>query len=533
MSKPLAMPAEAAGQAGPHDSTASTASVLANANIPRGLFSFASMLGMCLVARVFYVLRSFNVDPDLWWHIKYGQSILSTHHWPTIEQYSFTAGGQHWLAYEWLGDVLLAATYQAGGLRALGALLIILGSLFGLALYYYTTIRCGNPKAAFLATALLINLVNGFNLRPQMIGYLCVILTLIVLEQFRQGQRGVVWLLPLLMLVWVNTHGSWIIGLGTIGVYLASGLMTIHLGSLETKSWSVAERRHLTLAFLLSAIATLITPYGAGLAKFPFIVSSSPLGVANVQEWQSMAFNLPGDKLFLALLMGFLLVQALLRPKWRLPELCLFLFGTVMACMHVRFLSLFVAFFSPLFAVILATWVPKYDRAKELYALNAAIILGLAGAMAWYFPTRSDYSRIVEQNFPVAAVQYLNAHSVPGPMYNSYEFGGYLLWARGPEHKVFIDGRTEVYERMGVFQDQIALVNLKPGSLAILQKYNIQSCLLTPGEALSTVLAVLPEWHKLYEDGRTVLFVRRQIDPSQMVEIPVARINRDGAGAGS
>ncbi len=198
--------------------------VFAGASILQVLFSFAAMLGMCLVARVFFWLRSFDVDPDLWWHIKIGQSILATHHWPTSESYSFTAAGQHWRAYEWLGEILLAAVYRVGGLRGLGALLIILGSLFAIALYYFTTIRCGNPKAGFLATALVLNLVNSFNLRPQMLGYLFLILALIILERFRQGKRGAIWLLPLLMLVWINSHGTWIIGLGTIGVYLASGL---------------------------------------------------------------------------------------------------------------------------------------------------------------------------------------------------------------------------------------------------------------------------------------------------------------------
>jgi hypothetical protein len=528
----LTLSAEAPRFVRTSNATACT-SVFANASIPGMIFSFAGMLGMCLVGRVFYALRSFNVDPDLWWHIKYGQSILSTHHWPTTEQYSFTVTGQHWLSYEWLGDVLLAAIYQVGGLRGLGALLIILASVFVLALYYYTSIRCGNPKAGFLATALLINLVNGFNLRPQMLGYIYLILTLIVLERFCQGKLRAIWFLPLLMLVWVNTHGSWIIGLGTIGVYLASGLMTIHLGSLETQPWTPRERIHLTIAFLLSVVATFITPYGADLAKFPFIVSSMPLGVANVQEWQPIMFNLAGDKLFLGLLMGFLFVQALLRPVWRLQEFGLFLFGTVMACVHVRFLSLFVPFFASLFAVLLSIWLPKYDRAKEVYALNAAIILGIVGAIVWYFPSRSDYARIVANQFPVAAVQYLDTHYVPGPTYNSYGFGGYLLWARGPEHKVFIDGRTEVYERSGIFQDQIALVNLKPGSLAILQKYNIQSCLLSPGEALSTLLAVLPEWQKLYEDDRAVLFVRRSIDALQPSGVPIARSNRDASRAGT
>ncbi len=216
-------------------------------------------------------------------------------------------------------------------------------------------------------------------------------------------------------------------------------------------------------------------------------------------------------------------MQVLVRQKWRLEELGLFLFGTVMACLHVRFLSLFVAFFAPVFVVILVRWLPRYDRAKEIYTLNAAIILGIVAAMVWYFPSRSDYTRIVDQNFPVAAVQYLDTHSVAGPMYNSYEFGGYLLWARGPEHKVFIDGRGEIFEPAGVLSDQIKLLNLGPGSLAILQKYNIQSCLIVPGEALSTVLAALPDWQKVYEDGHSVLFVRRQSDVMQRPETPAAQ----------
>ncbi len=489
--------------------------VFAGASIFQVAFSFAATLGACLVARMFFTLRSFDIDPDLWWHIKYGQMILATHHWPVTETYSFTVAGQHWLAYEWLGDVLLAAVYQAGGLRGLGALLIVLGSLFALSLYYYTSVRCGNPKAGFLATAILINLANTFNLRPQMLSYLFLVLALIILERFRQGKRGTLWLLPLLMLVWVNTHGLWIIGSGTIAVYLTCGLVQIRLGNLETKRWNSADRRQLTMVFLMSILATLITPYGDGLAKFPFIVSSLPSGIANVQEWHSMVFIQPGDKLFLGLVLGLLLAQVALRPKWRLDEFSLLLFGTVMAFTHLRFLLLFVAFFSPFFVTVLARWIPKYDRAKEAYALNAAIIVGVLAAMLWYFPSQSDYARVVAGKFPVGAVQYLDTHSVPGPMYNRYEFGGYLLWSRGPEHKVFIDGRAEVYERTGVFQDQAAFENLKPGSLALLDKYKIQSCLLRHDEPLAEVLEALPGWRKVYADNTSVLFVRQRQDELQ------------------
>ena len=165
-----------------------------------------------------------------------------------------------------------------------------------------------------------------------------------------------------------------------------------------------------------------------------------------------------------------------------MEELGLFLLARAMAFLHVRFLSLFVPFFAPVLVVILARWVPKYERGKEIYALNAAIIVGVVAAMVWYFPSRSDYASIVAKSFPVAAVEYLNTHSVPGPMYNSYFFGGYLIFARGPEHKVFIDGRGEIYEPAGVLSDDVELINLHPGSLSILQKYNIQSCLLLRGE---------------------------------------------------
>jgi hypothetical protein len=505
--------------------------LFAGASIPQVLSSFAFMLGVCLVCRVYYALRSFDVDPDLWWHIKIGQSILATHRWPITDPYSFTAAGQHWRAYEWLGDIIFAAVYRIGGLRGLGALLIVLGSLFALALYYYTTIRCNNPKAGFLATAVLINLVNVFNLRPQMLAYLYLVLTLIVLERFRQGKRGEIWLLPLLMVVWINTHGLWIIGLGTIGAYLASGLMTVRVGGLETQLWNAPDRRQLSLVFLLSVTAIFITPYGAGLATLPFQMNSSPVGLANVQEWQPMVFNLPGDKLFLYLILGFLLVQVLARLKWRLEELGLFLFGAMMAFLHLRFLPLFAVFFAPIFAVILARWLPRYDRAKEIYALNAAVIVSLLGAMVWYFPSQSDYSNIVDRNLPVAAVRYLDTHSVPVPMYNRYEFGGYLLWARGPEHKVFIDGRGELYEPVGILSDYIRLANFNPGSLEILQKYNIQSCLLSPGDALSTVLTALPDWKTVFSDDHSVLFVRRQSDVGQQPGIRTAQ-NDPVAGGG-
>src|SRR5580700_9059634 len=193
--------------------------------------SFPAMLSMLLVGAVFGTVRSFNVDPDLWWHIKTGELILSTHRWATTDPYAYTAKGMPWMTCEWLGDVVFAAVYRIGGLRGLEVLLVVLGSAVILALYAFATLRSGNSKAGFVAAAVLLTLANGsFNLRPQMIGYLFLILTLITLERFRQGKQRAVSILPVLFMIWINSHGSWIVGLGVVVLYIACGLVSFQLG---------------------------------------------------------------------------------------------------------------------------------------------------------------------------------------------------------------------------------------------------------------------------------------------------------------
>jgi hypothetical protein len=473
-------------------------------------FSFPALLASALVGAVFFAARAFRVDPDLWWHIKVGDTILATHHWPTTDPYSFTVAGQPWLAYEWLGDVFLAAVSRIGGVRGLEVLLIALGSAIVVALYTLATIRCGNSKAGFLACVLLSLLAGvSFSLRPQMLGYLFLILALIALERFRQGKYGSIWLLPPLMILWVNTHGSWIIGLFAIFVYWMSGIAGFRVGNLEARRSSAEERQRISLSFLLCLVALMVTPYGTRIAASPIeFAFSLPLNVKYIEEWQPMAFNLISGKLFLATLLAVILTQVTMRFTWRLEELALFLFGTLMACLHVRFLLVFVPFAAPILAVIVARWMPPYERSKDKFLLNAVLMACLIAAMVHYFASRATLEAKVASHFPAGAVDYLEGHSVPGPMFNNYDFGGYLVWSRGPEHKVFIDGRGDVYERGGVLADYVHVADLKPGALAVLRGYRIQSCLLRRDEALATVLSASPDWRRVYVDNLSAIFVR-------------------------
>jgi hypothetical protein len=474
-------------------------------------FSFPAMLGTALVGVVFYGLRAFSVDPDLWWHIKTGQTILATHHWPTTDPYSFTVYGQPWIAFEWLGDCVIATASRIGGVRGLELLLIVAGSAIMLSLYALATMAAGDSKAGFVAAALLYPLAAGsFNMRSQMFGYVFLVLTVMALESFRRGKRWPIWLLPPLLLVWVNTHGSWIIGLGAIFVYWMCGLVRFRKRSIEAKPWTEVERRGISLVFLLSLIAVTITPYGTRLAVFPFSVASSlPVSVANILEWLPMPFNIVGGKIFLGLVLGFFLLQMAFDFTWRLEQVILFVGATVMACLHVRFVLLFVPFLAPLLGAMLARWVPRYSRAKDKFALNAVLMAGMVAIMIHYFPSRADLRKRVADQFPLKAVEYLRQHPVSGRMLDSYGFGGYLIWSMGPEHKVFIDGRSEIYERGGVLSDYMELTHMKPGGLDVLRRYRIGSCLLNRNEPLSVALAAMPDWQEIYSDTTSALFVRR------------------------
>ena len=233
---------------------------------------------------------------------------------------------------------------------------------------------------------------------------------------------------------------------------------------------------------------------------------SQPINVAHILEWQSMPFSLLGGKIFLALVLGFFIAQMIFNLKWRLEELVLFLGGVAMACVHVRFVLLFVPFCAPLLAVVFAPWLPRYDRKIDKYLLNAALMAGAIAAMAYYFPSRTFLDNKVAETFPAGAVKYLHQHPVAGPMFNDYGFGGYLVWSG---EKVFIDGRGDVYERGGVLFDYLHITALKPGALTVLRNYGINSCLLERDAPLATVLAALPDWQKVYADNTSALYVRK------------------------
>jgi hypothetical protein len=478
--------------------------------------SFPAMLGMLLVGRIFYEGRGFGIDPDMWWHIKVGQDILRTGHWPVVDAYSWTAAGTPWIAYEWLGELPLALVQRIGGrfggVVALDIFLIALSSIIMLAVYWLATVRSGNSKAAFISALFLASLAFGnFSLRPQMFGFLFLVLTLLVLEKFRRGVSWPLWTLPPIFLLWVNTHGSFIIGIGVIATYLLAGLFSFEKGSVKAVAWTRSQRIKLETALLLCIAVLPITPYGTQLAVYPFDMAfSQPINIANISEWRPMPFDILGGKMFLGYIVIFFLLQMFSRFTWSLEELCLALGGTVMACIHVRFVLLFVPFFAPVLAASLARWVPAYKRHKDQFIANAVIMAAVVIAMFHYFPSRADLDKKVAKTYPVAALDYLRTHNISRRMLNGYGYGGYLVFSG---EKTFIDGRGDLYERNGILGDYVYFINLKPGSLQVIRNYGVETCLLDRGDGLVTTLLASPEWRQIYSDNTSAILVRQSAAP--------------------
>jgi hypothetical protein len=265
----------------------------------------------------------------------------------------------------------------------------------------------------------------------------------------------------------------------------------------------------LEVALLLSLAVLPLTPYGAQVAVYPFDMAfGQPINVANIQEWQPMPFNIGGGKLFLAVVVAFFVAQMLMQVTMWVGDAALFFGGFAMACLHRRFLLLFVPFFAPVAAALLARWLPPYRRKKDHFYLNAAIMAGVVAAITWYFPKTSDLEKAVDRIYPVRAVEYLRQHPVHGPMFNDYGFGGFLV-GRLPEQPVFIDGRGDLYERGGIFGEYVEVSDMKPAAFRILDQYHIQACLLDRKDALSTALGAMPNWELRYSDALTALYVRR------------------------
>jgi hypothetical protein len=488
------------------------------ANAARKAFSFPVFLGVALIAGGYWGLAYHDLpagkifyEGDTWWHLAVGERILSTGHWPTSDIYSFTAFGNAWVADQWLGEVILALAMRWGGSRGLAVLLTLLSAVFLGLLFYYSCLRSGKVKAAVLACVAMLPMASTcLTLRPQLVGYIFLPITLICLEYFHQGHAKALWVLPLVFLFWVNTHGTFVLGLAVMAAYGVSRLKGFRLGKFVAQAWSVSQRRQLAVVSLICLLVLPLTPYGTRLAAFPFdLMFLHPEVSASVTEWHPMPFSQPLGFMFLGLVLVAIAALLFLRREFRVEEVLFLLVAVGEATLHMRFVVFFVILFTPFLAALLAPWMPAYEATKDRPILNAALIAAVFAGITLTFPSPERLQRALAREYPQGAVEYLRRHPVPRGMFNEETWGGYLVWALGPDHKVFVDGRAELYDSPGVISDFFEIVRPSHQTPSLLRKYGIEAFLLHRGKPLEKYLASQPAWETAYQDDVSVLFVRK------------------------
>lgn len=401
------------------------------------------------------------VPNDLFWHLAIAR-LLTTSGFPTVDPFAFTtttAGGAaiDWSPPEWLGELAFGGAFAAGGL--LGAALLTLAAVVVLYVLLYRACRAsgGTPLVAAIAVA-AVALPASVHLpmRPLVLGHLLTAALIERLVALRAGDRRGLPLLPLGFAVWSNVHPSWPMGLAILELHV---LVLAVVPSLARRTGLVVEelttdaRRALLVAGAVSPLAVLLRPDGLDGALYPFMhVLGLGDRMTELIEWFPPDLAQPVNIALVALLCGSLALGLLRREDVRALDVCLVLVAAFLALRHQRFLPLAAMLVAPVLArglsrTRLASVSPP--RPVALTALAAALALFLVALP-------SDLAASVQDAYPVGAARYLRAHPVGARAFNSFEDGGYLLFAL-PERRVFIDSRFDLYARGAVFDDYLAI----------------------------------------------------------------------------
>ncbi len=463
-----------------------------------------------LGCNIFILARGTITDPDIWWHNRNVEYLFQTHHFPNQDAYSFTVAGKDWMNYEWLAEIPFYGAWKAAGPVGIEVLMIILVEVIFLELLYLCYRVSGNIKASLLSCAFCSYLaVVNFGPRTILFGYAFLVLLLIILERFRSGKTGCIWLLPPLFAVWSNTHGSWLLGLIVFGIVVAAGFVEGQWGRVESTRWSVRDMIRLAGAWLASAAALLLNPFGWRMVVYPFeFASKQTLNVSHVIEWASVDFHDVRGKVVLGLLIGIILLALFRNRKWALAELGLLLFGLYSGLTYVRFLFFLAVLIAPLLAKLL-DFIPPYQPEIDKPALNAVFMIGAIVAIATQFPVHSATAHQADAatQFPAGALPYLREHPLEGNLLNYYNWGGYLGW-HNRDLKVFIDSRVDIFEYAGVLRDYLDIAELREPD-KLLDKYQVRYVLFPPSHHLTYVLEHDPRWKVNYRDSVSVLFERK------------------------
>ena len=456
-------------------------------------------------------------DPDVWWHLRTGQLMLSNHALFHTDPYSFTRFGQPWVNHEWLSQILLFGLYRFSGFGGLivGSAVVIASALF----LVFT--RCpGRPYLAALMTLWgAVASAPAWGVRPQMFSLLLGSIFLVLLEASAKRPARL-WWTPPLMLLWVNLHAGYPIGLAFLALFLLGETLeaAVYAGQWEQSS---TRLKSLALTFAVCLAVVPLNPNGLRIYSYPFETLRSPAMQKFIQEWFSPDFH---DPMYLPLLLMLLALIAGLAVSPRRPRLgdLMLLMATVPAALRsMRHIPILMLVLVPILANLAEAWLQQRGAQRLLQVgqsrptMRIALINILVLATFIVFTgvrvkqVVATQSQTEAKQFPQAAVEFLSRERPPGPILNHYNFGGYFIWKLYPEYRVFTDGRADVYgDRF--MDDFAATYYLRDDWTMPFSKWGIRSLVLPPDAPLVTALRSDPAWKQIYSDSQAVILTRRQ-----------------------
>ncbi len=467
------------------------------------------LAGFLTVLAVLTVRDRFD-DPDMWWNLKEGGVIWTTHTIPTRDLFSFTAFHHSLIPQEWLSQLLIYGSYRLGGYSGMMLWLCFFTAVLLIAGYALCSVYSGNAKIGFLGAMILwFFSTSGLAVRAEVIGYVLLVLELLLVHLGRtRSSRWFLWLPPLFVL-WVNCHGSFFFGFVVLAVFLVCSFFDFEMGSLVSQAWDASRRGMLARVLILSAAAVFLNPDGAKQVFYPLdTMLHQPLVVSQIDEWKPLLLSSPRGIALLGIL-GFVFIYLIVQrsKKLFLHELVLLAMGAWFAFSHRRMAFAFGILAAPIVSRLLCDSWENYEVEQDRPLPNAAMIALAALAIFLAFPSRQNLVKQVNDANPVKAVAFIQAHHLMGNMLNSYAYGGYLVWAL-PEHPDFIDGRSDLFEWAGVMGEYGNWAMLQSDPRALLDKYNVAFCLLDRGAPMVRVLPLLRNWQQVYADSDSVIFVR-------------------------
>jgi hypothetical protein len=475
--------------------------------LSRVLSSFPALLIGILFAKVYWTCRTSIADPDIWWHLRNAQYLLTHLHFPNLDMYSFTAAGSPWVSHEWLSELFYYGAFSSFGLRGIFVAFASVLAILVVAVFRLCLKEAQDPLAAAVA-AIFGGLLAGvgFTPRTQHFGWLCFVGIYAILLRFRSARRAPLWLIPVLFCVWVNCHGTWLIGLAVYTIFVCAGLIRRDIGHLAAAPWSNHELKKLSVTGFASVAVLFANPFGYRLVLYPFdMIFRQKLNIGTVEEWASVNFDDPRGRLVL-LVLGAVFAMALIGGKrWRIDDALLTIFVLYCGLTHMRFLFLAGIVLPPILAPQLGR-ISSYDARRERRTINSVLLAGVIGVCVFGFPSARMLDNEVADYFPTGAMRYLRAHPQQGHMFNLYQWGGYLEWNL-PDAPTFIDSRTDIFEYKGVLNDYLEIVKLNH-SQEILDRYGVTYVVYPAGPALPYFLSKSPLWERIYGDGQAVIYHR-------------------------